>query len=321
MDGLSDKLTVLITNAKAEMISNIESVQEKLTSLEMQVSDQADSIQTLCTENQTLHVNNQLLEGRVTRNEKLISDLHEGLLDITSRGMRDNVIFQNIHEKPNETLGPDLRKFMTDEMKMSQRTMNGVNLKRAHRIGKPRSSFTRPIVAVFEHESVDVVMRHARNLKGKQFGVNVQLPRELEERKKQLLPVSKDAKQNNKTVKWSKDKLYIDGVRHTAHNANKPSIMNTDVTEKAASTRVLRSPPKVYGGSTFQGAKVGLSCQDDILPAIHALYRDTRTAAATHNNYAYRLTTPDGVVEHYDDDGEYGGGRRILRKLKDGDDP
>ena len=40
-------------------------------------------------------------------------------------------------------------------------------------------------------------------------------------------------------------------------------------------------------------------------------------ARATHNIYAYRIQeSGDRIVEHYDDDGEYGAGRRILELLR-----
>lgn len=47
------------------------------------------------------------------------------------------------------------------------------------------------------------------------------------------------------------------------------------------------------------------------------LLRDTYYRKATHNSYAYRLVTPEGMVlESKNDDGETGAGMCILRELQ-----
>ena len=56
-----------------------------------------------------------------------------------------------------------------------------------------------------------------------------------------------------------------------------------------------------------------------MITALHAVYRDTRVARATHNIYAYRIMSGGGVFEHYEDDGEYGAGGRLLDLLLDND--
>ena len=79
--------------------------------------------------------------------------------------MRDNIVFYNVAVQQNEVLVPYLVGFLRDEMKMLEHTLKSVYLRRAHRIGKPLVNFARPIVAVFEHEGVNTVMNHARNLR------------------------------------------------------------------------------------------------------------------------------------------------------------
>jgi putative IMPACT (imprinted ancient) family translation regulator len=94
--------------------------------------------------------------------------------------------------------------------------------------------------------------------------------------------------------------------------------INVDTTENAIQMKVGRSPPIEYEGNNFSGSKVSIQTPDDIIPALHAIYADTRIARASHNTYAYRLVSTTGsVVEHYEDDGEFGAGRRLLNLLKD----
>ena len=92
-----------------------------------------------------------------------------------------------------------------------------------------------------------------------------------------------------------------------------------DNVERATTIRVKRSPPKTYNDSTFQGSKLSISDTDSIVPAIYALNTDTRTAQATHNIYAYRIRSGDTYIEHFEDDGEYGAGRRLLQMLQQKD--
>ena len=60
-----------------------------------------------------------------------------------------------------------------------------------------------------------------------------------------------------------------------------------------------------------------MTTQDEIIPSLDAIYRDTRVATADKNTYAYRLETAKGIQEHFEDDGEPGAGRRILYRLRE----
>lgn len=55
---------------------------------------------------------------------------------------------------------------------------------------------------------------------------------------------------------------------------------------------------------------------DDAVSALHAIYSDCRAARATHNTYAYRIMRGEQILEHYEDDGEYGADRRLLNLLQ-----
>ena len=164
----------------------------------------------------------------------------------------------------------------------------------------------------------DKILKYGYKLKNKPFWINTQLPPALNERRRQLVPLSKAAKLENKKVRWSRDTLYVDGVQHKAKKDIVTDI-NQDVTERAVDQHVIRAPPKTYKSSVFQGCKVRIGNQDDIIPSLHAIYKDTRCAKATHNIYAYRLKTPNGITEHYEDDNEHGAGHHILQKLRNMD--
>ena len=146
--------------------------------------------------------------------------------------------------------------------------------------------------------------------------MNEQLPRELEERKKQLLPKFREARSNHKNPKWSLDKLVINSsVTKVQRDSTRDININT--TEIASGMKVKRSPPMSHNNSSYQGHTTKLTTQDDIMPALHATYKDTRVARATHITYAYRLQSGNQVTEHYEDDGDHGAGRHLLNLLKE----
>ena len=86
--------------------------------------------------------------------------------------------------------------------------------------------------------------------------------------------------------------------------------------EKTTTTQVVRAPPQSHRDNTFQGSRASVSNREDLVPALHAIFRDTRVARASHNIYAYRLEADTGLVEYYDDDGDNGAGRRLLDMLQ-----
>ena len=48
--------------------------------------------------------------------------------------------------------------------------------------------------------------------------------------------------------------------------------------------------------------RVEIRNQDDIIPALHAIYADAHAARAKHNFYAYMIQAGSRVIEHYEDD-------------------
>ena len=110
-------------------------------------------------------------------------------------------------------------------------------------------------------------------------------------------------------------------VGNTVTQAKKDKVkdINTNTNEAASALvdKVKHAPPKSYKNSTFQGHHIPVDNQDDIVPALHALYADPRIARATHNIYAYRLSSGGNTMEHFEDDGEWGAGRVLLKLLKE----
>lgn len=276
-------------------------------------------IDVLQEENKELRDLLRVSEGRLTRAEKQIHDLSEELLQLQARSMRDNLVFYNIPESKDEPThcSGTLQGFLKNEMNISDENMAQISFDRVHRLGKPGVN-PRPIVAKFNpYKGKGIVMAHVKNLdKTKKFGVNDQLPRELEERKKQLLPKFKAARKDQKKPKWQVDKLVV-GKEVTEVKKDQVNDININTNEIATQLKIKHGPQKTYTKSSFQGHHVAINNQDSIIPALHAIYADSRVARATHNIYAYRIQTQSGVTEHYDDDGEWGAGKKLLELLRE----
>ena len=295
-------------------------MERRQDSVDMVHNRQIKEMELMSGELRTVRDQLMITEGRLTRAEKQVEDLREQLLITEARSMRDNLMFYNIPEDntPDNDTERVLRAFLQEEMNINNDDMKSISFDRVHRVGAKRRGWNRQIVAKFNtSRGKDIVMRHTKNLqRDKKFGVNEQLPRELEERKKQLLPKYKEARKEQKKPKWSLDKLVVDN-KVTEVKRDHIKDINVNTTEVAAGMDVRHTPPMTHNNSSFQGHSTVIQSQDDIIPALHAMYADSRVARASHNMYAYRIQAGSTVIEHYEDDREWGAGRQLLKLLKD----
>ena len=130
--------------------------------------------------------------NRIQANEKRI-------IDVPARSMRDNLIFYNIPES-KATEDPNGReKLVKHVIKGNMEIQEEVNFERVQRMGakfnEDGSPRTRPIVAKFSSDEQKEKIKGAGvKLKNTNLGVNDQLRREIQERRKVLWPVFKAAR-------------------------------------------------------------------------------------------------------------------------------
>ena len=310
-DGIETSLKDYLDQMKLDITSKITNSEESLRSL---ITSQDSEIKALQDENLVLQQRGYINEGRLTRVEKLVADLKEEQIRSQQHSMKENLIFQNLPEVASENVYNTLREYMMTKMKISADDMKNVGVVRAHRMGK-QGSFPRAIVAKINDAGRITIFRHTKNLRGTNTSVFTQLPRELAERRKQLVPHYKDARSKNVTAKWYGDKLQV-GDKMMAVTPDKVPDINVDTVDRACKLKVVRAPPTTREGSSFQGSRVKIDDPVDVIPALQAIYADYRAARATHNVYAYRIQMGSTVVEHFDDDGEFGAGHRLLELLQ-----
>ena len=130
---------------------------------------------------------------------------------------RENLRFYGIEEDPEgaEDTQHVLVKFMQSELGIDD--ASDIEFQRVHRIGtfNPEATKPRQIIARFlRYPDRERVLSNARKLKGKNFGIAADFPKEIVDRRKVLLPKFFAAKKAGKSAYFSRaepDKLFIDG--------------------------------------------------------------------------------------------------------------
>jgi len=168
--------------------------------------------------------------------------MHEEILDLKCRSMRSNLLFYGLSESPEENPSSLIEQFFENELKLDQK----ISLGRVHRLGRPKSNNKRPrpIVAqfVFPNDR-DLVLRNSHRLKYTGYGVSEQFPPEIVERRKELMPLLKDAKQKDKKAVLVVDSLYIEGERVYPRQRSS-TIEETTTSDKTTSDKTPEQPQK-----------------------------------------------------------------------------
>jgi hypothetical protein len=254
------KLTSIETHQKS--IETKLSKLDKLESEMCKISQKISSVETrvLSLETKVTDTNSRLTEMEVSRNfdtqvcdelsnkhkqlEKLLKaekdenaalaktveklklenkSMSDDIVDVTSRLMRDNLLFFNFDEEKSrddrrtEDCKIKIINFCTSKLGINDAETR-FKIDRAHRIGKFDPKKSRPIVVKFNYygDKMEVKQKARDNLDGKQYRISDQFPKAIQERRKILIPYLIQARQNNKEAVLSYDTLYIENRAYTA---------------------------------------------------------------------------------------------------------
>ena len=292
----------------------IEYVRKDFDEMKKSITFMTDENKDLRKKVTDLEKRQRLSEGLINRLQQQINQQEDTITDLKCRSMRDNLLFNGIQEDENETWEKTKEKvynFMTNELKMT----TPANIDRAHRLGKPGTN-PRPIVAkMMSSSDKDAIFKYVKNLKGKKhLSVSEQFPAEVQERRKQLWPLYKQAKENKtNNVKWNVDKLIINGKTHTAKGDNLSIDPETDLEDVNIAHTTIRK----VEGSTFIGHAALIDNVDDVNKVIANLLQDKALTTANHTFYAYRVGRAANIKEGHRDDREHGAGSTLKRWLQD----
>lgn len=201
----------------------LESINNKLAILELlhqDIKDLKTSLEFSQSQIESLQKANNEMDKKIseiTTTIKCLSNenklLKESLLDIQCRNMRDNLIFSGIPEQIQDNPEQAIKDFMHSSLKLPKETVNNITFHRVHRLGSNNNKNTdnkrpRPIIAKFEHyKQKDLVKSKGKELRGTTFGLNDQFPREIQDRRRILVPLMKQFRQNGRKAVLTVDRL------------------------------------------------------------------------------------------------------------------
>ncbi|XP_068687731.1 myosin heavy chain, clone 203-like [Montipora foliosa] len=229
-DLVTPKLELLL-----EKLVTVESKLEKVEEYVKAVDDKVSSLQAKMdgfesfkreTEKKVLELDEGLIFANAEREsfKAELQDLHNQVNQLKDEKLymevynrRENLRFFGIEE---EAVQKDTKEvlvnFLTKELGIEG--ASDMEFQRVHRLGKQNASSGKPrqIIARFlRYPDREEVTANARKLKGKNYGISADLPKEIMERRRKKMQRFKKAKGEGKTAYVSRsepDKLFIDGV-------------------------------------------------------------------------------------------------------------
>lgn len=211
IEGRTDKIES-IDRKLGELTSKVTSIEKEVDNLKKRTNTlEKDAGEFKKELTETKRDINEMKDACNAANKVNVSDLREKIIDLQCRSMQNNLVFSGIEEKPEEDTKIVIQNFISNELSIKKDIQFG----NIHRFGRADKNKGKPrlIVAKFVYfADLRKVLEAGPKLKEKpQFGMNLQFPIEIEERRRKLYPVMKDAKRNGKRVSLIRDKLIIEG--------------------------------------------------------------------------------------------------------------
>ena len=257
LDNMDKKLGQLdsIQLSVNKITDQVNTMNTKINGLETKMKTIEDSRQFDSKSIDLLQAKQKQIDSIMLKMQKLESEQKEKLLDLQSREMRDNLMFYNFKEEQGETDKKCMDKIydlMENELNMEN--ARNIQFHRVHRVGRFNRTKIRPIVAKFAfYPDRERVRAAAKNLEGTDFSIGQQFPKEIQERRRRLVPLMKKAKNEGKQAYISVDKLYIDGTQY---------VVKTDPIDPSGEPTVVTVAPVRPAGTAagtpaaFAGAHV-----------------------------------------------------------------
>lgn len=308
-----------IYNENDGVISNIEQIAQGHR-------ETTQAIQSLMEENVQLRDELDVLKGIVHKLSNQLDTTNSKVHQLVAKSMEDNLVFTGIlGDIPKANPRKQLQEFLTHEMGLYD--IRDSDILTVYRMGQFKENKTRPIVAHCVPELRRYIMNNAPTLKnrknekdGKYF-INPQLPEAISEHHREIRQAIKDQKNKEQdlpqgsksTFVVRNDKLFING-QLKRKKIVVPKVQQLFPEEKeqkeisAIKMRFFHTQPEK--GSQFKAAIL----KTDSLDILHKAYIKLFQKYPTADHIAVASIIKG--EEHFNDNGEFGSGYRILRCLK-----
>lgn len=215
-------------NEKLKKLDKLDVMADDIRELKETTRSTGDLLDQTRTELGALKGKVNQMETSIHRVNRENLKLRERMLEITTRSMRDNLIFSGIPEIDDQNAEVALRSFLANILGLSRDTVQKIGFHRVHRLGAPKTpdpegsyataaanvkTTPRAIIACFEQSKFkETILGLGPKLKGKpSYGMFQQFPGEIVDRRKALLPLLREHKKKKGGAKLVVDRLYIDG--------------------------------------------------------------------------------------------------------------
>lgn len=210
----------LVNNEKVttELQASVQFVSSQYDDIKASADTEKSKLKACVSDIDQVKAENNELRATLAELRGINESMKEELLDLRCRSMRDNLIFTNIPENVQHVDG---RHFENTEQELNafllnKLGLNDVKFERVHRIASKdknrRDRGPRPIVAKFTFfKQREEVRKSGYKLKNTSFGIHEQFPDEVEETRRNLYPILRQARRENKKAVLVRDRLYVNG--------------------------------------------------------------------------------------------------------------
>uniref|UniRef100_K1QFM4 IMPACT-like protein n=1 Tax=Magallana gigas TaxID=29159 RepID=K1QFM4_MAGGI len=274
-------------------------IQERLEHVQEQANDTLYIVTELENNQKKMEREIRRLRDYVIRLESKTNTHSAQIIDLKSRSMENNIIISGLEEKVterrvSENLPKVIRNLFITEFEMKDGDADNLQINNLFRTGDfdPRRKYPRPVcVQFYDKTNKDFIMSRVQ----KQYA-----DRDIETKIK-----------GDKLIFTHGNSIYRDkvGSRPTADEV----ITCDDVTKEVFSGKSMED-----NGNRFVAHSTAVDSYKQVRRSIIEIMRIDGVPSATHNVYVFRFVSSDGTIhEGFDDDGEHGAGRQLLRTLTD----
>lgn len=326
-----DNLHTSIHSASDGILKNIADMQSDIdvTKKSMEHVEQGQSrLTTMLAENKRLSRDLVTTQGLLQKYSQKIQNLEARILDLTRRGMEQNLVFHAIEEAPDpkrENCIDTLVYFVKEHLQVD---IQDTDIWKCYRMGAPQTNKSRPIFAKLAYTAKDAIMEKVGMLKDKRNThsqvrfISEQIPEGISEMKKAVgkrAAVLRKAEEKKppsqrQEIKIIADKILVGGqVDKLEVCTPQPFELFPGMEEQKAidgiSRQIHETRPIFFRNSTFVGLAVEVHSLEEINNAYKAVMQ--RFPFMDHVPMAYCYKTEDRIKVGSCDDMEHGAGSCI----------
>ena len=157
--GHINALTTKLQKVSCALFDKQYSMEKRMGDEERKMDKYESKVLFLTKENQKLRSDLTLLKGIIRRQHRQIDSLSNRVVDLTARGMANNLIFTGIKEERNENCEQVLLDFLSKKLEY---VIDANNILAVHRLGKSRNGIYRPLIAKFPTKIKSNIMDKAK---------------------------------------------------------------------------------------------------------------------------------------------------------------